>query len=264
MAVERDQAICVRVWDWSETSQTMVLFARGLGLVRALAKGAKRTNANFSGGVEPMTRGEILISTRPLQRSANALATLAGWDLLETFPGARGSLDAFYAGSCLIDLVQHGLEDLDPHADVFDALVDAFRALGDSGACRTALLRFAWTMLSSTGHAPELDADVTTGEPLARAGSYAFLPHRGGFTKDGGERPAPPAERGDALVWRVRANTRELLRMLASGRGVPSDASLDAGSAARAARLLLMYFREVHRCDPPALRVALESKVLSA
>jgi DNA repair protein RecO (recombination protein O) len=261
MAVERDQAICVRVWDWSETSQTMVLFARGLGLVRALAKGAKRTNANFSGGVEPMTRGEILISTRPLQRSPNALATLAGWDLLEAFPGARGNLDAFYAGSCLLDLVQHGLEDLDPHAEVFDALVDALRTLGDAPACRGALLRFAWTMLAATGHAPELDADVKTGEPLARANSYAFLPHRGGFAKDAGERAQPTAERDGALVWRVRSNTRELLRSLAAGRSDPSE---DTSSQARAARLLLMYFREVHRCDPPAVRVALESRVLSA
>jgi len=259
MAVERDQAVCLRVWDWSETSQTMVLFARGLGLVRALAKGAKRPNSNFSGGIEAMTRGEILISTRPLQKSANALATLAGWDLLEAFPFARRSLDAFYVGSCLLDLVQHGLEEVDPHPEVFDALVDALRNLDGSDAARQGLVRFAWTLLESTGHAPELVADVTTGEPLASAGSYAFLPHRGGFTRDASDR-AHTSDRSDALVWRVRANTRDLLRALAEDRAIAPDAA----SASRAAKLLLMYFREVHRCDPPAIRVVLESRVLAA
>ena len=98
-----------------------------------------------------------------------------------------------------------------------------------------------------------------SGEPLASAGSYAFLPHRGGFTRDASDR-AHTSDRSDALVGRVRANTRDLLRALAEDRAIAPDAA----SASRAAKLLLMYFREVHRCDPPAIRVVLESRVLAA
>ncbi len=271
MALERDQALCIRVWDWSETSQTMVLFARDLGLLRAIAKGAKRPNANFSGGLEAMTRGELFVSTRPLLKNPNALATLTAWDLQETFPDARRSLDAFYAGACLLDLVQHGLHDSDPHPQVFDAAIDALRSLTSTEVTRLTLLRFTWTLLHETGHAPELEVDVTTGEPLPSAASFAFLPHRGGFARDGlaiglldtrtfEKQTDRDGERSNDMVWRVRANTRDLLRQLAV-QGSPSD--VDATTVGRCARLLLMYFREVHRCDPHAVRTMLDSKLLT-
>lgn len=44
-----DDAVCIRHWDWSETSQTVSLFTRGHGLVRALAKGSKRPKSPYSG-----------------------------------------------------------------------------------------------------------------------------------------------------------------------------------------------------------------------
>ncbi|MBM4027044.1 MAG: DNA repair protein RecO, partial [Planctomycetes bacterium] len=38
----KDQAICLRTVDYSETSQVVTLFARQAGKVRAIAKGSKR------------------------------------------------------------------------------------------------------------------------------------------------------------------------------------------------------------------------------
>ncbi|MCH7601829.1 MAG: recombination protein O N-terminal domain-containing protein, partial [Planctomycetes bacterium] len=35
-------AICIRRWDFSETSQTVSLFTSEAGIIRGLAKGAKR------------------------------------------------------------------------------------------------------------------------------------------------------------------------------------------------------------------------------
>jgi recombinational DNA repair protein (RecF pathway) len=37
-----DQAIVVRLWDFSETSQTVSLFLREHGMLRGLAKGSRR------------------------------------------------------------------------------------------------------------------------------------------------------------------------------------------------------------------------------
>ena len=42
MASVKDIAICVRHWDWSETSQTVSILCREHGLVRAVVKGARR------------------------------------------------------------------------------------------------------------------------------------------------------------------------------------------------------------------------------
>jgi DNA repair protein RecO (recombination protein O) len=237
-----DEGVCIRQWDWSETSQTVSIFTRGQGIIRGIAKGAKRENARFSGGIEIMTRAEVISSSKP----TDGLTLLAAWDLLETFPAARRSLSAFYAGMGMLDVVQRSLSERDPHPGLYDALVEGLRSLGEPAADRRALLRVIWKALDETGHRPELARDVSTGGDLEPARSYAFSARLGGLTRD--DHGAAPG------VWRVRAETVDLLRALAAGS--PPDG--DEGAVDRATRLLALYFREVFACELPALKAWLE------
>ena len=41
-----DNAICIRRWDYSETSQTVSLLLRNHGVIRGLVKGAKRPGSD--------------------------------------------------------------------------------------------------------------------------------------------------------------------------------------------------------------------------
>jgi DNA repair protein RecO (recombination protein O) len=242
-----DQAVCVRQWDWSETSQTVSLFGRGQGLLRGLAKGSRRPRARFSGGLETLTAGEVVAIVKP----GPVLATLTAWDLHETFPALRRSLAAFHAGLFLADLVQHAFTEHDPHPAVYDGLVAALRGLSaDEAANHAAVLRFQWLLLSEMGYRPDVAADVLTGGALAPAASYGFAPHRGGLTADA-RGPSPAVSKptlGGTTIWRVRAATVDLLR------------SLDAGGAAgeplevtrRANMLLAAYLREVLGRDLPS------------
>ena len=73
MPAQHDQAICIRHWDYSETSQTVGLFGRTLGCFRGLAKGARRERGSFSGGLDLLTRvgawfDEYLNDDTPLPR----------------------------------------------------------------------------------------------------------------------------------------------------------------------------------------------------
>lgn len=247
MAVLRDEAVCIRQWDWSETSQTVTLLGRETGLIRGIAKGAKRENSQFSGGLETLTRGELLAVTRPSAQ----LATLTAWDLQETFPALRRSLRAFYCGMYFADLVQHLVSEADPHPVLFDALVDSLRGLEDVGGEELALLRFQWAVLSEAGYRPELDSDVTTGGPLIEASSYGFRPAQGGLGPD----PALsslPLQTAQGPVWRVRSDTVKLLRGLSVGApealGSARPDSLD-----RANRLLALYVREILGRQPAAM-----------
>lgn len=250
MPLETDDAICIRCWDWSETSQTAVFFTRRLGLVRCVAKGSKRENARFSGGIDAMTRGELIVSTTKIERNPPSLATLASWDLQEVFPVVRNHLGAFYAGHVMLDIIQHAIPDADPHPVLFDTLVLCLRMLSDDTAtCDRAVLLLAWAALMETGHAPELDRDVRTGvvlEPGER--TYAFVPRMGGLTRDDRTETLSP-------VWRVRGETVSVLRDAARGGVAPG---IDHGVTVRAASLLLMYYREVFSCDPSAVRAWLD------
>ena len=60
-----DQAICIRHWDWSETSQTVSLFCRASGILRGLAKCARRERGSFSGGIDLLARGEVVAVVKP-------------------------------------------------------------------------------------------------------------------------------------------------------------------------------------------------------
>ncbi len=259
---EPDEAICIRQWDWSETSQTVSLFARSAGLVRALAKGAKRPKAPFSGGIELLTRAGIGVILRP----NSDLALLTEWDLQETFPSLRRSLGAYHAGLFMADLVHHAVTDHDPHVNLYDALLASLRALDDDAVIPLTLLRFQWATLVGTGYKPVLDADARTGTPLAftaRPASYRFDPDLGGLVSDSAPGDAPsPAPGSQARprhgAWRVRAATIDLIRRVASesansgGRAPPAahPVAHDPHSVDRANRLLAAYFRHILGREP--------------
>ncbi|MCA9289091.1 MAG: DNA repair protein RecO [Phycisphaerales bacterium] len=245
-----DQAICLRHWDWSETSQIAWLLTREHGVVRGVAKGAKREKAAFSGGLELATRGELVFIPKH-----DALSTLASWDLQETYlaahPGAAPSARAFFAAMYLLDLAQHFVQEGDPHPPVFDALALTLRLVGDATTradeepvARRPILLMQWTCLDQAGLRPMLDRSAESGQPLRKASSYALSPALGGLIADPGA-DAPPS------LLRVRAATIALLRRLDTDPppdhaealtilGAASDEDAD-----RAARLLHRYAQHV-------------------
>ncbi len=221
-----DQAIVLRTWDFSETSQTVSLLTRDHGIVRALAKGSRRPRSAFDGGLEILTRGHIAAIVKPTAE----LATLTEWGLAEIFPHLRTSLTAHRAAFLIVDLVHHLFQPNDPHPRLFDAALDALRALAHDAPSSPTVASFLWCALAEAGYAPTLDRNAITDDPLAPADAFAFSASAGGLIPDPG-----PASHPDG-VWRLRNDTRE--RLLNISAGAPVDASPPTH---RAARLLTVY-----------------------
>ena len=234
-----DTGICIRRWDFSETSQTVSIFTREHGIIRALAKGAKRTRGSFSGGLDVLTRGHLAAIVKP----GRDLSTLTEWHLEATYRALRQSLAANRAGLYMADLVHHMLTGHDPYPELFDELANALEKLADPAAIDEALLRFQWALLVQAGYQPELDRDAESGEALSSTSTFAFSPRAGGLV----------ADTGSADRWRVRGATIDLLRDLATGRPV---ASRGGEAIMRANRLLASYCREIAGRDFPTLRWA--------
>ena len=240
MANFRDDAICIRHWDWSETSQTVSLLTRRHGVLRGIAKGAKREKGNFSGGIELLTAGQVIAVVKP----NTSLATLTSWDLGETFPVLRTSLEAHNVGMYMADLTGSLVHEGDPHEVLYDVLLDQLGQL-DHAPPMVAALRFQWAALSEAGYQPVIEHDAGTNEPIQDADVFRFSPRLGGFVNDRmGE--GDSSGRDDHEVWKVRAETRHLLRAIATDTNVSSAIS-DASQAdiERAARLLGAYVREI-------------------
>ncbi|MEM1331143.1 MAG: DNA repair protein RecO [Planctomycetota bacterium] len=248
MASAQDEAVCVRLWDWSETSQTVSLLAREHGLIRGIAKGAKREKGSFSGGFELLTRGELHYIPKPEGR----LATLTSWDLTEVFPGLRGAISAYYAGSYAADVVHHVFQEGDPHPTLYDALVELLGRLGGgANADARALLMFQWILLREAGYRPDVgeeeplaededDQETLSERPSEGEGRAWFVPDRGEIVES---EPSGPS-------WRVRPGTVRALRRLASTGRIAADAS----STDRANRLLAAYLRAILDREPASMR----------
>ncbi|MBM43628.1 MAG: DNA repair protein RecO [Phycisphaerae bacterium] len=240
MASLTDSAVCLRCWDFSETSQTVSLLTREHGLLRGLAKGAKRANSSFSGGFDPLTSGQIVAILKP----SRDLALLTAWHLEKVHRALRQDLAANRASLYMVDLVNRMLTTHDPHPEVFDALEAALARCALKGETARATLVFQWQLLCSCGYRPVLDHDVETGELLDETlDAVGFSSTRGGTVADTG---APDR-------WRVRPETIRLLRSLDADT---SSMAVDDEVVQRANRLLAVYARDLLGEEPAAMRWA--------
>jgi len=240
MPTIRDQAVCLRRWEFSETSQTVCLLTQQNGIINGLAKGARRERGTFSGGFEPLTTGQIVAVVKP-QRE---LATLTAWHLESVCWAIRQNLAANRAGLYMADLVHRMLKDHDPHEKLFDVLVSSMDQLNQSQRISEVLLKFQWTLLVECGYQPELNHHVETGQNLPEnAPTLAFDPRQGGLVED----------LGDASQWRVRQETVKALRDLVADN---LDERTSPEILQRANRLLASYIREVLGTEPATLRWA--------
>lgn len=245
----KDQAVCIRLSDWSETSQVVTLLTQTHGKIRGLAKGSRRLSpssiAKFSGGFELLTAGQIVATTKP----SSDLATLTEWDLQQPHVHLRRDLMAQYMGLYAADLSNALLADHDTHQRSHDALFELLSALEPAATRQAALLRFQWTLLSDAGYQLELTQDVKSKDELLAKPSYLFDPHTGGFTTQGGH------ERSDHPQgpWKVRAGTIDTLRA-AAAKETPDDLQ----AIIRANKLLCVYVRAILDRELPTMKFVLE------
>lgn len=244
-----DNAVCIRRWDYAETSQTVSLFLREHGIIRGIAKGAKREKGAFSGGIDLLTRGEVVAILKP----GRELATVTEWHLEEVYWALRRRLAANRVGLYMASLIPHLLTDLDPYPGLFDAFTQALAGLDGDRPVELTLLGFQWTLLVETGYQPQLDRDARTGQPLPQErATLAFSAAAGGVVADTAA-PPPPAAGASADRWRVRPETIDLLRALAAGT-LPERP--DPAVVKRANRLLGVYLRALIGREPHAMRWA--------
>lgn len=255
----QDQAVCVRHWDWSETSQTVSLMTREHGMIRCIAKGSKRDKSAFSGGLEIATAGHMVAIIKP----NTELATLTAWDLVEPMHMIRRSLDRYHLCMFVIDLIPRLINDHDPHPQVYDALIETLVAIASPDSLDTKqewyaqLAWYLWQLLEHTGSRPELMADVFTGESLEEDASvYGFSASHGGLTADPKLLMPDVATRSESELsdtWRVRRSTVDLLRQLRSGAGSSDFSEIPEEQLVRLGGLLAVYARTLIGTEVPSM-----------
>ncbi len=250
---EKDEAICLRVINFSESSQVVTLFARQAGLLALLAKGSRKMAkaGTFSLGapIDQLARGEVVYIP---PRGTAELGTLTAWDLMDYQAAMRKSLPAFYAGQIICEIIMALLSGQEPHTQLYDELAPGLAALGGSQTQRL-FLSIAKCILIATGYQPQLENCLVCQSPVRPGIPAQFCPQRGGvccidcpvepktIRVDGGvllalarlPMPnallnAPPSKPADAPAMRAAATVLIAAIQAASDRGLKTRWALDS------------------------------------
>lgn len=155
----KDHAIVLRLTEYSETSQIVTLLAAERGLLRLIAKGARRsTRQRFATGLDLLERGEL--GYVPARGDAQ-LGTLTDWHQRETYGGLRRELVRLQAALYAIELVAGLLEEDDPHPELYPALERLLTGLSGADAPAELVPTFQAALLRAIGYAPNLQECVS-------------------------------------------------------------------------------------------------------
>lgn len=234
------EAIVLHGFDYRETSRIVRLATRDVGVVSAIARGARRPRSRFGHALDLFTSGVAHLTLH----TDRDLHTLGAFDATRTRTGLAGSLRRFGAATALGELCLRFAPD-DQQGATHDALARGLDALGAAPDVEVAshALAAGWRLVVALGFAPALRQCALCDQPLAPDAAVRFGHQAGGAlcrlcaTTTPGARALPPEARAAIVEW------------LDGEHGGLLDAS-----HARAHQRLLREFLEQHLVDGRPLR----------
>jgi len=214
----RSPAVVLRKVPYGEADVIATLLVRERGKLSALARSARRSRRRFAGALELFT-----VSTVELRPHRGELWTLSSADVVESFAELARDMGCLAHASYGTELVRELSAAEQPEEELFDLLLDLYRALARRGARVDVLRAFELAALDLAGVAPVLDACAACGrtDSFSLDRGAVLDASRGGAICSG----CAPASRG-AGVRPLPAGARALL--VAAQRAARSGAGLAA------------------------------------
>lgn len=155
----KDQGICIRTVDYSETSQIVTFFARASGKIGAIAKGSKRPKSSFDGPIEMLSHGRIVFAASNKDKLATLTEFDSAADAVES-GSLRRNLFNLNCSLFAAELVNRLTDEHDPHPNLFDSLLDFLHnaaAAERKPEMLALLILFQLTLLKEAGLSPILN-----------------------------------------------------------------------------------------------------------
>lgn len=156
MALYRDEGVVLRTYKLGEADRIVVLFTRGRGKIRAVAKGVRRTKSKFGSRLEPGTIVQLqLYEGRNLDIITQAERVVA-------FTRLRADLELYGRTSVVLEMVDSIVVEAEANAALYKLLAGALNELERSGN-PLVVAAFAAKFLALEGVQPRLDSCVRCG-----------------------------------------------------------------------------------------------------
>jgi len=154
MSLYRDEAVVLRTWKLGEADRIVVLFTRGRGKVRAVAKGVRRTKSRFGARLEPT--GHVALQLY----EGRELDIVTQVESLENLSSLRDDLDRLTRATALLEGVDAIAQERHPDHRLYGMLVGALRTLAERDH-PLVVPGFFLKLLAHEGFQPRVDACVT-------------------------------------------------------------------------------------------------------
>jgi len=220
MALVSDRAICLRRFEYSETSQIVTLFTRQHGLFKTIAKGAHRMTkagqSKFDGGVDLLDEA-IAVFTDHVDRELN---TLAEWKVTHGRRLIRSNLRAMHLGLYLAEMVSEFFELHDPHVALFDRISSTLDQLA-SESMEAEALACTIDILREAGVMPRIAYCAVCNSPVLNQTSITSSPEHGGVLCFNCEGSLTERYRIDGSILQLAAAIWKLPRNDGQVEGIP-------------------------------------------
>ena len=139
MALARCEGIVVRRYPLGETSRIVVVYTREHGLLKLVAKGARKTPSRFGVSLEPLSRSRFVLYHKP----DRDLHLLSQAEVLEPTGSRLADLARLAHGQAALELIDRLVWGEEPHAELYDLLAAALRAVTTAPAATLAAVTLA-------------------------------------------------------------------------------------------------------------------------
>jgi DNA repair protein RecO (recombination protein O) len=163
MPTDQCEAIVLRTYNFADQDKIAVLFSREKGVLRGVAKGARKFGNRFGSSLEPMSRVRAFL----YEKERKDLVTISNCDLLESFFDIQKDLRVAFTLSYFAELIEEFFPARTRDEVLFRLLLSVLRCLGSGGDLPFLTRYFEAWFLRTTGLLPDLARCRACRKPLA-------------------------------------------------------------------------------------------------
>jgi DNA repair protein RecO (recombination protein O) len=176
MALMRCEGIVLKTYALGDTSRIVAVYTREHGLLKLVAKGARKTPNRFGFALEPLSRARFLVYWKP----DRDLHLVSQADTLDAVGGRLFDLSRLAHAQAALELIDRLVWGEEPHPELYDLLARTIESVSAAPPAALPALTVAFELQAASllGYRPRLDACAMCGGGLSPR--RVFSPARGG------------------------------------------------------------------------------------
>ncbi len=163
----KTKGIILRRTNLGEADRILTILTEKYGLIRAVAKGVRKTLSHLAGHLEPFCVADFLIA------EGRNLDIISGADVKKCHLSLRSNLDSTQTAYYLAEIIDRMLPEREKHPEIFELLDETLEHLNSAPGVLL-ISYFELNFLASTGFYPELDKCVRCGAKLNQKNHFDF------------------------------------------------------------------------------------------